>query len=170
MAKLKVRKDMIENILKDRCVYLPNTGDIVWRSDLGKAKEGARAVFFSKKTGYGSLRVKHQGIRYTFMAHRVAWLLHTGEWPKGVVDHIDNNPSNNAISNLRDCSQSHNLARRRMKEKKLPRGVTYVHNNKKNPYVAQFRCKHVGYFPTPELASQAYELAFEKEFGKEWRN
>jgi hypothetical protein len=56
-----------------------------------------------------------------------------------------------------------------MKEKKLPRGVTYVHNNKKNPYVAQVRCKHVGYFPTPELASQAYELAFEKEFGKEWR-
>lgn len=37
-------------------------------------------------------------------AHRVAWALHYGEWPHGLIDHVDGNPMNNAISNLRCVS------------------------------------------------------------------
>lgn len=160
----------VEETLKDRCCYDPLTGAIMWRSTLGRAWGGARAE--SQTTnGYLVVRVTHEGKRYTFMAHRVAWLLKNGKWPEGVVDHRDTNKTNNAWTNLRDCTQAQNLARRKLPERALPRGVVYAgHTNKKNPYMAQVKSRCVGYFATPELASQAYEAAFASEYGTDWRN
>lgn len=44
-----------------------------------------------------------------FSAHRVVWNLFNGEIPKGlVIDHIDGNPLNNNIKNLRVVSQAEN--------------------------------------------------------------
>jgi hypothetical protein len=42
------------------------------------------------------------------MAHRVAWAIHFGRWPKTQLDHIDGNPANNRIVNLREASQQEN--------------------------------------------------------------
>lgn len=39
-----------------------------------------------------------------YLAHRLAWLYAYGVMPTGHIDHLDGNPSNNAISNLRDVS------------------------------------------------------------------
>ena len=41
--------------------------------------------------------------------HRLVWMLHNGEIPSGMcVDHIDRNPLNNRIENLRLVSRSQN--------------------------------------------------------------
>ena len=40
-----------------------------------------------------------------FKAHRVAWAIVHGEWPKYTIDHVDGNPVNNLMSNLRDVPQ-----------------------------------------------------------------
>jgi len=34
--------------------------------------------------------------------HRMVWFWHYGKWPKGQIDHVDENPLNNRIENLRD--------------------------------------------------------------------
>ena len=160
---------MVEDLLKERCVYIPETGEITWKSSKGRAIEGTKATSLSSN-GYLIIKVTYEGTRYAFMAHRVAWLLKTGSWPLGVIDHVDRNKINNSWDNIRDCSQSQNLARKKTTERKLPRGVAYHYKaSKKNPYVAQIKGKWLGCYSTAEMASEAYESAFEKEYGKEWR-
>jgi len=44
---------------------------------------------------------------------RVIWKILTGKDPKNVIDHIDNNPLNNNISNLRDITQRENTLNRK---------------------------------------------------------
>jgi len=43
------------------------------------------------------------------MAHRLAWFLVYGRNPKGEIDHINGNPSDNRICNLRECTRSQNV-------------------------------------------------------------
>lgn len=44
-----------------------------------------------------------------YKEHRVIWFMHNGPIPKGyMIDHIDRNPSNNDIENLRIVTNSEN--------------------------------------------------------------
>ena len=53
-----------------------------------------------------------------YRAHRLIWTLHNGEIPDGfVVDHIDSNRSNNAISNLSAITQKENIRKANNKSK-----------------------------------------------------
>lgn len=57
----------------------------------------------------GYLKVSVDG--FTHSAHRVAWMLHYGEWvdyPKFEIDHINNNTLDNRIENLRKVTKSDN--------------------------------------------------------------
>ena len=60
-------------------------------------------------TGY--IKINIRGVSY--LGHRLAFLLMTGEWPRQTVDHIDRDRMNNAWSNLRDVSQAVNNQNRR---------------------------------------------------------
>ena len=41
-------------------------------------------------------------------AHRAAWAIHFGEWPKGEIDHINGDASDNRIINLRVVNRTEN--------------------------------------------------------------
>ena len=53
------------------------------------------------------------GINKKILIHRGVWEAFNGEIPEGMdVDHIDNNPANNALSNLQVLSRKDNLKKR----------------------------------------------------------
>lgn len=58
----------------------------------------------------GSLRNGHLRLNSIISIHRLVWETFNGEIPEGmVIDHIDGNRSNNALSNLRLVTQSENM-------------------------------------------------------------
>ena len=79
-----------------------------------------------------------------------------------MIDHIDNNPSNNNVKNLRWATSKDNLANQGKRENNKSgfKGVSLT-NKPTNKYRAQIningKLKHLGYFKTAEEASQVYE-------------
>lgn len=90
-----------------------------------KSRVGAPAGALNSK-GYYDLRSAPTGCN-SRMAHAVVWELHNEGIPEGFeVDHIDGNPSNNRIENLRLATrslQAFNRGTRTDKRSGLPKGV-----------------------------------------------
>ena len=117
----------------------------------------------------GYLRVHAYGRRY--LAHRICWLLHHGEWPTCVLDHINHNKHDNRISNLRKATVAENLRNRPIQSNNSSgfKGVSFHKRARK--YRAQIKVDgrkiHLGMFLFPEDAHAAYVRAaqqFHREF------
>lgn len=109
------------------------------------------------KRGY--VKVKHEG--EMVWEHRLVWFKKHGTWPE-VVDHIDHNPSNNDISNLRNVSKGDNNHLRPVLKTSCT-GVKGVHPNNKSGYFARIKRKgksyYLGNYKTVEEAKEAYDRA-----------
>lgn len=153
MAKaLLAELDIVKNLLD----YNKDSGELSWKC-------GKKAGFISE---HGYLRVVINS--QTFMAHRIAWLMHTGKNPTGSIDHINGIKSDNRIENLRDVSHSVNQQNKRSAHGKTKTGVLGVtfYENRKKPYMAMINVngknKYLGFFETKEQASSAYWEAKKK--------
>lgn len=153
MAKaLLAELDIVKNLLD----YNKDSGELSWKC-------GKKAGFISEH-GYSRVVINNQ----TYMAHRIAWLMHTGENPKGSIDHINGIKSDNRIENLRDVSNSVNQQNKRSSHGKTKTGVLGVtfYENRKKPYMAMINVKgknkYLGFFETKEQASSAYWEAKKK--------
>ena len=62
-----------------------------------------------KKTTLGYEYVTVKILKKDYCAHRVAWLLFYKDQPPGKIDHINMNPLDNRIDNLRDGTHDNNL-------------------------------------------------------------
>lgn len=95
---------MDAEFLKSILRYDSETGIFTWRKFRGgSAKAGTVAGSLDSK-GYVQIKIKHR----LYLAHRLAWLYVHGEMPSGHIDHVDRNPKNNAIANLRICTRFEN--------------------------------------------------------------
>lgn len=101
-------------------------------------KRFAGKVAFTAKMQNGYIKGRMLGSQ--FLAHRVVWALVHGEWPKHEIDHIDGNPENNRIENLRDVPAHINRRNtsRRLKSKNPHQGINWVPRLKKWRVVINF--------------------------------
>ena len=104
--------------------YDPDTGVITWVKNTGKkAKVGKPAGTVSTTPrGYSRLQIQFKGKIYK--AHRVAWYLHTGSQPPAIIDHINNDATDNRWENLRDGTNGVNPQNMKDRDRDLPRYVS----------------------------------------------
>ena len=109
--------------LKSIIEYNPETGEMTWRirepSSFSCGKQSAEhncaiwngriagtpALSFVNNNGY----LSGSACGRSYKAHRVAWAIYYGEWPKGDIDHVNRVRTDNRISNLRSATRSENL-------------------------------------------------------------
>jgi hypothetical protein len=96
----------MENI-KNRLSYDTQTGLFHWSLETKNQNAGKIAGQITKD---GYVRIHINGKKY--LAHRLAWWYVYGHFPERIVDHIDRNKQNNAISNLRIADPKENAQNR----------------------------------------------------------
>lgn len=141
--------------LRSRLSYDPDTGAFTWLRAYHSRRIG-KAAGCPNQFGYLIIGINRQ----TFFAHRVAWFLYYGCWPRVELDHIDRNPANNRISNLRECTKLQNLANRAVFKRSSTgvKGVCFVKKNGRFQTQIRIRGKNkwLGYYDTAEEAAEVY--------------
>lgn len=142
-------------LLQTSFTYDHEDGTLVWK--LSPAPRVPIGTKVSTKP-YTKVRIG----KGRFYVHRLIWKLCMGYDPKYVIDHIDGNPSNNKIENLRDVPQEVNLQNQLCPHKNNKSGflgVVKVTNSLKYSACIRRGKQHyyLGTHDTKEEASQAYE-------------
>ena len=87
--------------IKERYVYDAQEG-VVRNRKTGRAIKGHYS-----NCGYLYLNIWVGGMRSQRQLHQVVWVLNYGAMPV-MIDHVNGNPKDNRIENLRECNQSEN--------------------------------------------------------------
>jgi hypothetical protein len=102
------------------------------------------------------------------LRYRVIWAIERGAWPDGELDHINCNPADDRLENLRVATSAQNKANRR-KCSRNRAGVKGAIPHK-NKFAAQIylggRSTHLGVFGSAEEAGAAYAAAARAAFGE----
>lgn len=128
--------------------------------------DGAVAGSLNKKLGYWQIRLDD----VLYYSHRLAWFWMTGAWPIDRIDHKDTDGANNRWDNLRDSTNSQNLANSRIPITNTSgvKGVTWYKPTGRWCAKIKVRQKSInlGYFDNIELAAAAYSRAAKQHFGE----
>jgi len=144
--------------------YEPGTGTFTWRPrergddiqymKFNKSVAGRPA--FTRKNAHRYLIEKMFGL--TYAAGRVAWCLHYGRWPDNFIDHINGDPTDNRIDNLRDVEASENARNCAMPVNNTS-GIVGVSRARSGKWIARIlynrRHHHLGTFASKEEAAAA---------------
>lgn len=145
--------------------YDPFSGVFYWLKKERSVKKFLQITGIKGKSKYAKVQVNGK----TYAAHRLAWRLYYGSWPKGQIDHIDGDTGNNRIDNLRDVSKNENM----QNLKKHRKGKLFgAHLLRREGCMDRWQCSinhegnsvYLGCYYTAEEANQR-AVAYAKEHG-----
>lgn len=147
--------------------YNPETGVFLnLKARSASAPAGAVTGCKNKKTGYLVIRYRKR----LYLAHRLAWLFATGEDPGHLqVDHINGEPSDNRICNLRLATARQNLlnSKRPVTNTTGVKGVVRVRRGR---FLGRIRTetgfRYTRSFKTVEDAAAAYAILAKEVAGE----
>lgn len=143
-------------------------GVLYWKENRSRKKLKGKPVGTSNEQGYIRTTVDHK----PYKVHRLIFLMHHGFMPES-VDHIDGNPANNRIENLRPATRSQNSMNAKTRSdnssgvkgvswyKRLGKWQVYVVANKRHVTVGYFDCRDEA-----EAASVKARLKLHGEFAR----
>jgi hypothetical protein len=163
MAK-NPNNDLPPEFIRSLLDYDPETGILRWktRNDVPPKWNGRYAGKIAGTIVKGHISVRIY--KSPFSAHRLIWVIMTGQWPDNDIDHEDTNGLNNRWDNLREATDSQNNFNRGPRRDNTTgfKGVT-KRRTKKPSWIAQIvahgKFRYLGTFPDPESAHAAYVAA-----------
>ena len=148
-----MNKEMVRDLFEYR------DDNLYWRVRPRGGSDISKPAGYVMPKGYRRIAVK--GKRY--LTHRLIWLYTNGKFPDNHIDHINGDPSDNRIENLRDVTRQENQKNRskNCNNKSGYMGVCWSKASDK--WKAQIRVggvkTHLGLFNILEDAAEAYRVA-----------
>lgn len=157
--------------------YNPDTGSMVWLHKPAPVKDSARwnSRYAGKECGTnddkGYRRILFRfdaGKTFKIRVHRLAWFITYGVIPTGEIDHINQDKSDNRISNLRDVPKDVNQRNGTMKGNNTSGIPGVVWHKQRGKWCAQASVRgkhyHIGLFEEITAAETAVRK-FRRENG-----
>lgn len=147
--------DVSAEAVRELLAYCPETGEFHWKDSQKNVQwKRGRKVGTVAANGYVMIRI----LGKVRLAHRLAWLLSYGEWPEFTIDHVNHQPHDNRLANLRDVPHAANA--RNHPSAALLVGATRGKDGTWDSGVHQYGAVQVSSgFATPSLANSAYLAA-----------
>jgi len=140
-------------------------GSLYWKQPRQHIQVGDKAGY---DNGNGYIKISINGKLY--FAHRLIFLMHHGYLPK-LIDHINGNPSDNNIQNLREANKSKNAINSKLSVKNTSGSKNVYWNKSRNKWTVYMslnqKQKFFGSFDDIDLAKLVANEARSKYYNLE---
>lgn len=160
--KMRTKTQIELNAIKSSW-YIDDACVIRWARNTRRGKNIGDEVGLSLlKSGHRNICLSIDKKLYGYSESNVVWFLAYGEWPLQEIDHIDGNPTNNLLKNLRLATRSEQCRNRVSgKAGRVNKGV--YKRDYGNKWSAQIWvdgvCKNLGTYDSEDEAIEVRELA-----------
>lgn len=147
--------EVTQTLLHELFTYDPATGVFINRVDRKRSRAGFEAGSVGSK-GYKRIKIGNK----EYSGHRLAWLYVHGKWPEAFLDHIDRNPLNNRIDNLREATHAENRQNISVSAANTSGYLGVTYHKRCNKWQASIcvngKAHYLGVFDLPIKAHKAY--------------